>query len=121
MQLAEAIAQYFTDFNGLKEALKKAVKSRATPGWVWLGFQDDQGRLLVTQTNNEDNPLMHGVVEVVCKPVLGIDLWEHAYLVDFEGDKDAYLEAFMEHIDWAVVSANFETYNAEKKPTPVNN
>lgn len=48
----------------------------------------------MTQTNNEDNPLMHGVVDVQCIPILGINLWEHAYLADYEGDKDAYTNAF---------------------------
>ena len=60
--LAEAISQYYTSFEGLKEAFLKAVMSRVLPGWVWLGVGSN-GRLLITQTNNEDNPLMHGVVD----------------------------------------------------------
>ena len=77
--LSDAISQYFTDFDGFKEAFRRAVLGRALPGWVWLGVCPD-GRLLITQTNNEDNPLMHGVVDVQCVPILGLDLWEHAYL-----------------------------------------
>lgn len=61
---------------------------------MWLGFDSAQGRLLITQTNNEDNPLMHGVVDVQCVPIIGLCLWEHAYLVDYEGDKDSYMNAF---------------------------
>jgi len=109
--LAEAIAQYFSDFDGFKEAFKRAVCSRALPGWVWLGVCTD-GRMLITQTNNEDNPLMHGVVDVQCIPIVGIDLWEHAYLQQYRGDKEAYCEAFFRCIQWAVVSANFEFYNS---------
>lgn len=61
--LADSIAQYFTDFAGFKEAFTKAAISRVIPGWIWLGVCSD-GRMLITQTNNEDNPLMHGVVDV---------------------------------------------------------
>ena len=97
------------------------MQERATPGWVWLGFDAPSGRLLITQTNNEDNPLMKGVVDVNCTPILGIDLWEHAYLADFSGDKDAYTDAFLAHVDWTQVSADFEAYNVQGQPTPVNN
>ena len=109
--LADAIAQYFTDFEGFKEAFRRAVYSRALPGWVWLGVADE-GRLLITQTNNEDNPLMHGVVDVQCVPICGIDLWEHAYLQQYGGSKEAYVDAFFQCIQWAVVSASFEFYNS---------
>ena len=92
---------------------------RALPGWVWLGVSSD-GSLLITQTNNEDNPLMHGVVDVQCVPILGIDLWEHAYLEQYRGDKSAYVDAFFKAIQWAIVSANFESFNSLGKATPVS-
>lgn len=117
--LADAIAQYFTDFDGFKEAFKRAVIGRALPGWVWLGVCED-GRLCITQTNNEDNPLMHGVVDVQCVPICGIDLWEHAYLQQYAGDKGAYCEAFFRCTQWAIASANYEFYNSQNKATPVS-
>ena len=88
------------------------------PGWVWLGVAED-GRLLITQTNNEDNPLMHGVVDVQCIPIIGIDMWEHAYLQQYAGDKDAYVDTFFKCIQWAIVSANFEMFNSQGKATSV--
>ena len=106
----DSMAQYYTDFDGFKTAFKQAVTSRALAGWVWLGVAKD-GRLMITQTNNEDNPLMHGVVEHNCVPVIGIDLWEHAYLVDYLGDKEAYCDNFLASVDWAIVSQNFEELN----------
>ena len=112
------MAQYYTDFNGFKTAFKQAVQSRALPGWVWLGVSKD-GRLLITQTNNEDNPLMHGVVDCMCVPVIGISLWEHAYLVDYQGDKSAYCDNFLASVDWGVVSTNFEALNLNGKPAPM--
>ena len=117
-QLAEAIERHFTDFGGFKEAFRKAVVSRALPGWVWLGVDPADGRLMITQTNNEDNPLMHGVVDVPCIPIVGIDLWEHAYLSQYAGDKAAYTDAFFSCVQWAIVSAFFEMYNMNGKPTP---
>ena len=116
--LADSIGQYFTDFNGFKEAFKKAALSRALPGWIWLGVCTD-GRLLITQTNNEDNPLMSGVVDVQCVPILGLDLWEHAYLSQYAGDKEAYVDQFFICIQWAIVSANFEMFNSQGNATPV--
>ena len=63
---------------------------------------------------------MHGVVDVQCIPIVGICLWEHAYLADFEGDKERYTDALLANIDWGLVSANFETFNLQGKPTPVD-
>lgn len=75
----EQIEKQFTTFESFKESLKKAVDSRVLPGWVWLGVGKAKPDLIITQTNNEDNPLMHGVAEPQCTPIFGIDLWEHAY------------------------------------------
>ena len=63
---------------------------------------------------------MHGVVDVQCIPIVGINLWEHAYLSDYEGDKDRYTDAFFNQVDWALVSANFETHNLQGKAAPVS-
>ena len=116
--MSESIAQYYTDFEGFKTAFRQAAVSRALPGWVWLGVAKD-GRLLITQTNNEDNPLMHGVVDCQCIPVVGINLWEHAYLADYLGDRGSYCDNFFASIDWAVVSANFEKFNLVGKSAPL--
>ena len=86
--------------------------SRVLPGWVWLGLTKDH-QLVITQTNNEDNTLMHGIALVQCVPVLGLDLWEHAYFHQFKGDKAAYVDKYWEYIDWDTVSTNFEKYNLD--------
>ena len=108
--LAEAISKQFTDYNSFKEAFKKAVQSRFSPGWVWLGVKD--GKLTIQQTNNHDNPLMMGVVEQNSTPVIALCCWEHAYWEEHDGSKDSsYLEEFWNTIDWEKVSANFEQHN----------
>ena len=106
--LAEQIQKQFTSFDGFKESFRKAVMSRVLPGWVWLGCGKKSGDLVITQTNNEDNPLMHGVAEPQCTPVFGIDLWEHAYFAQYEGDRAAYCEWFLQALDWERISAHYE-------------
>lgn len=117
--LSDSIAQYYSDFEGFKEAFRKAAMSRVLPGWIWLGVCKADGRLLITQTNNEDNPLMHGVVDVQCTPILGLDLWEHAFLQQYGGNKEAYVDEFFKCVQWGIVSANFELFNSQGNPTPV--
>ena len=114
----EAVAHYYTDFEGLKTAFKQSVVGRALPGWVWLGVTKD-GRLLITQTNNEDNPLMHGVVDAQCTPVIGINLWEHAYLTDYLGNRGTYCDNYLASVDWAIVSTNYEKFNLVGKSAPL--
>lgn len=89
----------------------KAVESRALPGWVWLGVALKQPDLIITQTNNMDNPLMHGVAEPQCIPVFGINLWEHAYFQVYKGDKMAYALDCLEDLDWDKLSHNYENFN----------
>ena len=76
--LLEQICKQYTDFDGFRNSFKQAVLNRALPGWVWLGLRADKN-LVIAQTNNEDNPLMGGVAEMPCTPIVGMDLWEHAY------------------------------------------
>jgi len=78
-RLLEQIEKQYTSFDGFVESLQKAVSSRFLPGWIWLGVGKSKPDLIITQTNNEDNPLMSGVAEPLCTPIFGIDLWEHAY------------------------------------------
>jgi Fe-Mn family superoxide dismutase len=96
----EAISKNFTDFNNFKEAFKSKIEHRFIPGWVWLCMAPD-GNLIITQTNNMDNNLMMGVAEIQCIPIMGIDLWEHAYWVDHDGcASTSYLETFWTNVDW---------------------
>ena len=115
MQLLEAINKQFTDFDSFKEAFRSKVEKRFLPGWVWLILAAD-GSLIITTTNNMDNNIMMGVSEIQGVPVLGIDLWEHAYWFDHDGcPSTTYLDSFWTHVDWDLVSANFESHNLSKK------
>jgi Fe-Mn family superoxide dismutase len=82
-----------------------AAATRFGSGWAWL-LRDNSGALKVTSTPNQDNPLMDGIVESTGTPLLGIDVWEHAYYLNYQNNRKAYIAAFMGHINWDVVSVN---------------
>ncbi|MCH1583546.1 MAG: Fe-Mn family superoxide dismutase, partial [Flavobacteriales bacterium] len=69
-------------------------------------MRDASGALRVTSTPNQDNPLMAGILESTGTPLLGIDVWEHAYYLNYQNDRKAYIAAFMERINWDLVAAN---------------
>lgn len=104
-KLADAIASAFGNFEGLKEKLNNAGMTRFGSGWAWLIVKD--GKLEVSSTPNQDNPLMD-VAEVKGKPILGVDVWEHAYYLKYQNKRADYLNAFWNVVNWAKVSERFE-------------
>ncbi|EFK59487.1 superoxide dismutase [Sphingobacterium spiritivorum] len=109
-ELAAAIDEAFGSFDELKKKLQEAGAGRFGSGWSWLIVGAD-GKLAVTSTPNQDNPLMD-VAEVKGTPVLGIDVWEHAYYLKYQNKRPAYLEAIFNVINWDAVA---ERYAAAKK------
>ncbi|MCY4781137.1 superoxide dismutase [Sphingobacterium sp. UT-1RO-CII-1] len=101
-ELAEAINKTFGSFSELKAQLQAAGATRFGSGWAWLIVKSD-GQLAVTSTPNQDNPLMD-VAEVQGTPILGIDVWEHAYYLNYQNKRPAYLEAIFNVIDWDAVA-----------------
>lgn len=99
-ELASQIATTFGSFASCKEALKNAGLARFGSGWAWLSAGRD-GKLLVESTPNQDSPLMHGNT-----PILGIDVWEHAYYLRYQNRRADYLEAIFAVVDWDAVAAN---------------
>ncbi|WP_270089391.1 superoxide dismutase [Sphingobacterium sp. SYP-B4668] len=108
-ELAEAIDATFGSFDELKKKLQEAGAGRFGSGWSWLIVGAD-GKLAVTSTPNQDNPLMD-VAEVKGTPILGIDVWEHAYYLKYQNKRPAYLEAIFNVINWDAVA---ERYAAAK-------
>ncbi|HLS29589.1 MAG TPA: superoxide dismutase [Flavobacteriaceae bacterium] len=106
--LAKAIDDSFGSFDKFKEEFITAAKTRFGSGWAWLAVQED-GKLAVCSTPNQDNPLMPGAN---CgTPILGVDVWEHAYYLKYQNRRPDYLEAFFNVIDWDKVA---EKYTAAK-------
>lgn len=104
--IAEAIDSAFGSFDGFKEAFAAAAATRFGSGWAWLCVHPG-GKLEVCSTANQDNPLMPGVG---CEgyPILGLDVWEHAYYLNYQNRRPDYINAFFNVIDWSKVGAAYE-------------
>ncbi len=103
--LANAIDKYFVTFDKFKELFSNAALTRFGSGWAWLVVKEN-GELAVTSTQNQDNPLMD-ITEVKGKPILGLDVWEHAYYLKYQNRRADYIYAFWNIIDWNEVNKRF--------------
>jgi Fe-Mn family superoxide dismutase len=95
-KLGDAIRAAFGSFEAFKEAFGKAATTRFGSGWAWLVVNG--GKLEVTSTPNQDSPLMEGK-----KPILGLDVWEHAYYLKYQNRRPEYVAAFWNVVDWDAV------------------
>ena len=102
----DAVDKAFGSFDGFKDAFAKAAATRFGSGWAWLCVHKG-GEVEVCSTANQDNPLMPGVA---CggTPILGIDVWEHAYYLNYQNRRPDYIEAFMKIINWNEVERRYE-------------
>ncbi|MBO8171340.1 MAG: superoxide dismutase [Bacillaceae bacterium] len=99
--LADEINKTFGSFDQFKEEFATAAKTRFGSGWAWLVL--DNGKLSVMSTPNQDNPLMEGKT-----PILGLDVWEHAYYLKYQNKRPDYISAFWNVVNWDEVSKRFE-------------
>lgn len=100
--LAKAIEAQFGSFEAFKEAYNQAGTTLFGSGWVWLSV-DVEGKLVITQEPNAGNPIQHGL-----RPLLTMDVWEHAYYLDYQNRRADHLAALWQVINWDVVGARFE-------------
>ncbi|MGB4903196.1 MAG: superoxide dismutase [Saprospiraceae bacterium] len=101
--IGDAINGTFGSFDSFKEALSKAGMTRFGSGWAWLS-KDSEGKLFISSTPNQDNPLMD-IAEQKGTPILGVDVWEHAYYLHYQNRRADYLAAFFNVVDWDAVAA----------------
>ena len=101
-KLAEAINKTFGSFEAFKEAFANAAATQFGSGWGWLCKKDD-GSLVVASTPNQDNPYSQGLT-----PLLGLDVWEHAYYLNYQNRRPDYINAWWNVVNWDEVSARFE-------------
>ncbi len=100
--LAAAIDATFGSFDAFKEAFAKAATTRFGSGWAWLSQKD--GKLTVSSLPNQDSPIMEGAT-----PLLGLDVWEHAYYLNYQNRRPDYIAAFWNLVDWDAVATRFTT------------
>jgi Fe-Mn family superoxide dismutase len=98
--LAAAIEKELGGFEKFKEQFSGAAANRFGSGWAWLSV--DKGKLVVESTANQDNPLMFGRT-----PILGLDVWEHAYYLHYQNRRPDYIAAFYNLIDWSSVAKRY--------------
>ena len=103
--LLDAITLTFGSFDNFKEAFTKAALTRFGSGWVWLIKKNES--LEVVSTPNQDSPLMNGIVESNGTPIIGLDVWEHAYYLNYQNRRPDYVGAFWNVVDWQKAAARF--------------
>lgn len=103
--LEKAINDAFGSLDAMKEKMNQAGATRFGSGWAWLILKD--GKLEVTSTPNQDNPLMD-VADVKGTPIIGIDVWEHAYYLKYQNRRPEYLGAIWNAINWSAVEARYK-------------
>lgn len=103
-KLALAINEHFEDFQTFKEQLTKLALGQFGSGWAWLSA-DETGKLYLSSSPNQDNPLMENKS---ITPILGIDVWEHAYYLKYKNLRADYVKEFFNVIDWDVVAENYQ-------------
>lgn len=106
-ELMEAINKNFGSFDSFKEEFNKAAATRFGSGWAWL-LKNDAGQLVVTSTPNQDSPVMD-IAEVKGTPILGLDVWEHAYYLKYQNKRPEYIEAFWNVINWEEVEKRYKS------------
>lgn len=104
--LLSAIQTNFGDFENFKKLFWKEAKSVFGSGWAWL-CKDENNKLFITSTPNQDNPLMKKLVEKTGTPILVLDVWEHAYYLKYQNRRGDYINNFFNVIDWDEVSKRF--------------
>jgi len=103
--LGDKINEQFGSFEAMKEEFNKAATTRFGSGWAWLCKKAD-GSLCICSTPNQDNPLMD-IAECPGSPIIGLDVWEHAYYLHYQNRRPDYIAAFWNVIDWNQASANY--------------
>jgi Fe-Mn family superoxide dismutase len=112
--LAELIGRDLDGVEAFASAFAKAGATQFGSGWAWL-MVNGAGKLEVTSTPNQDNPLMRNCVENPGTPILGMDVWEHAYYLNYQNRRKDYIQAFLGLVNWESVSARLEGAMAQVK------
>lgn len=112
-ELGKAIDAAFGSFDKFAEQFTQAAMGRFGSGWAWLSL-DQNKRLVVESTANQDSPIMHGHT-----PLVGIDVWEHAYYLKYQNRRADYVQAWFNVVDWNAVAERFAAGQRAESPVPV--
>lgn len=116
-QLAAKIDESFGSFDKFKEEFATKSAGRFGSGWCWLGVKPD-GKLAIDTTPNQDNPLMEGGCATKMIPILGLDVWEHAYYLKYQNRRPEYIAGWFNVVNWDKVASHYETYASKGQGVP---
>ncbi len=102
-ELLILFTNHFGSFDGFKQKFNEAAKKVFGSGWVWLCFDPRKEKLIITSTPNQDSPYMYGLI-----PLLGLDVWEHAYYLKHQNKRASYIEAWWNVVNWSFVEENYQ-------------
>ncbi|CAG9317245.1 unnamed protein product [Blepharisma stoltei] len=118
-KLLAHINKEFGDFNRFKAEFTNAAVNTFGSGWAWLSVTP-QGRLVITTSPNQDNPMMVGVYQATSIPFFTCDIWEHAYYLQYQNRRLEYVEKFWNIVNWNRVEEMYEQYALNQQPVPVD-
>jgi Fe-Mn family superoxide dismutase len=116
--LKENIECRWGSVDAMKQKFSEAAISRFGSGWAWLGVKPD-GSLDIVSTANQDNPLMEGLAEVTMTPILGLDVWEHAYYLKYQNRRPEYIEKWWNVVNWDSVVQGYEEFALKGQAIPI--
>src|SRR3989344_5657496 len=111
--LGDAMTKLWGGYEGFKEKFTEVAVGRFGSGWAWLGV-DENKQLVMSSTPNQDNPLMRGVVDAYFMPILGLDVWEHAYYLQYQNRRQEYVVAWFELVNWPKIAERYEMVMGNK-------
>lgn len=117
--LKSAIESSFGSVAEMQKRFNEAAATRFGSGWAWLGVRNDNGKLDICSTANQDNPLMRGIAEVDMVPILGLDVWEHAYYLKYQNRRPEYIQRWWNVVNWDRVVEMYDNYASKGLPVPI--
>ena len=117
-KLLNDIEKEWGNFDNFKEAYSNAAKGLFGSGWAWLSVGENQ-KLEISTTPNQDNPFMQGVIANNAMPFMTLDVWEHAYYIDYQNRRPDFIKSWWDMLNWDNIERFYEDYALQGKPVPV--
>jgi len=119
-ELKAKIEERWGGVDEMKKEFNNAAASRFGSGWAWLMVDPETNSLNITSTPNQDNPLMAGLVDKAMIPILGLDVWEHAYYLKYQNRRPDYISKWWNVVNWDKVVEGYEQYASKGLTVPIN-
>lgn len=119
-ELKSKIEDRWGSVDEMKKEFNNAAATRFGSGWAWLMVDPESGSLNIVSTPNQDNPLMNGLVEKSMIPILGLDVWEHAYYLKYQNRRPDYISKWWNVVNWDKVVEGYDKYASKGQAVPMD-